>query len=169
MGGGWEPVSGGQPVTLLRQRFGRHDVPGLRRLVDRCVAAVGVADERRDDFVLAVNELLTNAVRHGGGTGLLHLHRIGDTLTCEVSDYGPGLSAGDVDLSGPPPATQPGGRGLWFAAQLADRIEISRNAVGASVTVTVRLKDQLWTARHQRPDSATAHRHCRPEVRDDHR
>ena len=43
---------------------------------------------RRDDLLLAVNELATNSVRHGGGEGVLRAWHDGDSLVCEVSDRG---------------------------------------------------------------------------------
>ena len=42
--------------------------------------------------MVAVNELLTNAVRHGGGTGRVTLWRADGAVVCEVSDHGRGLA-----------------------------------------------------------------------------
>jgi len=142
MDGGDRPPPPGPAFTLLRQRFGPDDAPRLRQLVSRCARAAGLTGRRLEDFVLAVHELVTNAVRHGGGSGLLRLHRVGDTLRCEVNDHGPGMSADDVEIDDPPPANQPGGRGLWIAGLLADRLEISPTARGLSVAVSVKVTDE---------------------------
>ncbi|WP_346534333.1 ATP-binding protein [Micromonospora sp. DPT] len=70
-----------------------------------------------EDFVLAVHELVTNVVRHGGGSGEVRLWQHSDLLTCQVSDNGPGL--GEVDVALPSPG-EVGHRGLWLAQQLTD-------------------------------------------------
>ena len=59
--------------VLLAERF---VVADLRRLRDRCRAALrssGLDDERTSVFVAAINECLTNAIRHGGGRRTLVL------------------------------------------------------------------------------------------------
>ena len=87
--------------------------------------------------MVAVNELLTNAVRHGGGGGRLTLLRLDDQVVCEVSDHGPGLPA---PLDGPvrPAADQPGGWGLWLAEELTDTFELVTGAGGTTVRVSSR-------------------------------
>jgi serine/threonine-protein kinase RsbW len=89
--------------------------------------------------VVAVNELLTNAVRHGGGGGRLRLWRADDQLVCEVSDNGPGLS-GVLEGRGPvrPAADQPGGWGLWLAEELTDDFAITTGTGGTTVRVSSR-------------------------------
>ncbi|MFU8854336.1 ATP-binding protein [Micromonospora sp. SL1-18] len=92
-----------------------------------------------DDFVLAVHELVTNAVRHGGGSGHLDLRQVDDVLVCEVTDHGAGTDALPVDL---PPAHVPGGRGLWLAHQLTGALMLTRRPDGITATVSVRLTRQ---------------------------
>ena len=77
--------------VLLRETFDHSTITALRHAVASRAATAGLAGERLDDFVVAVNELLTNAVRHGGGQGRLALWRADDAVVCEVSDAGPGL------------------------------------------------------------------------------
>jgi anti-sigma regulatory factor (Ser/Thr protein kinase) len=91
-----------------------------------------------DDFVVAVNELLTNAVRHGGGVGRVALWQAGDSVVCEVSDSGAGSPA-DVPPRGVrPTADQPGGWGLWLAEELTDSFELSTRDGGTTVRVSSR-------------------------------
>jgi anti-sigma regulatory factor (Ser/Thr protein kinase) len=87
--------------------------------------------------VVAVNELLTNAVRHGGGSGRISLWRAGDRVVCEVSDSGPGLGDRERD-EGPrrPAIDEPGGWGLWLAEELTDDIEITTGTDGTTVRVS---------------------------------
>jgi serine/threonine-protein kinase RsbW len=93
-----------------------------------------------DDFVVAVNELLTNAVRHGGGGGRLALWTTGGRVLCEVGDTGPGLP-GLLGGGGPvrPATDQPGGWGLWLAEELTDAFEVTTGAGGTTVRVSSRL------------------------------
>jgi serine/threonine-protein kinase RsbW len=87
--------------------------------------------------VVAVNELLTNAVRHGGGGGRLTLLHLGDRVVCEVRDDGPGLAA---PLGEPrrPSSDQPGGWGLWLAEELTDTFDLVTGAGGTTVRVSSR-------------------------------
>jgi serine/threonine-protein kinase RsbW len=87
--------------------------------------------------VVAVNELLTNAVRHGGGRGRLTLLHVADRVVCEVSDDGPGLPA---PLGEPrrPSSDQPGGWGLWLAEELTDTFDLVTGAGGTTVRVSSR-------------------------------
>lgn len=81
-----------EPSLLIAEAFDQAQVTELRHSVTSCAHATGLAGQRLDDFVLAVNELITNAVRHGGGQGRLRLWRRGGDLVCEVADHGQGIS-----------------------------------------------------------------------------
>ena len=123
----------GLRADLLSASFTAAEVSTLRHRVRAHCVDAGLAGGELDDFVLAVHELVTNAVRHGGGGGHLHLQRQHDTLTCEVRDDGgggtlrPRLPAGDI----------PGGRGLWLAQHLTAGLMITAGPAGVSATVTV--------------------------------
>ena len=53
--------------------FAAGDLAGVRRFVARRAQAAGLAASRCDDLVLAVNEVASNSVRHGGGRGTLRI------------------------------------------------------------------------------------------------
>jgi anti-sigma regulatory factor (Ser/Thr protein kinase) len=59
--------------------------------------------------VHALIQLVTNAVRHGGGHGRLELSLQDHALICSISDHGSGVSGLPAC---PPPNDRPGGRGL---------------------------------------------------------
>ena len=84
----------------------------------------------------AVNELLTNAVRHGGGSGQVTLWQQGPNVVCEVVDQGPGLQGRDHHLR--PAPDVPGGRGLWLAAELTDELTIKSGEEGTTVRISSR-------------------------------
>jgi anti-sigma regulatory factor (Ser/Thr protein kinase) len=75
-------------------------------------------EEELDTLRLLVSELVTNAVRHGGGSDdvEVHAHWNGE-VRVEVSDHGHGFS--------PTPRfgrqDEPGGFGLFLVGRLADR------------------------------------------------
>lgn len=96
--------------------------------------------DRLDDFVVAVNELLTNAVRHGGGGGRLTLRHAAGRVECEVSDEGPGLTDALPGRRTARPATdQPGGWGLWLVEELADAFEVVSGSGGTTVRISSRI------------------------------
>jgi len=111
----------------------------LRHAVASRAATAGLSGDRLDDFVVAVNELLTNAVRHGGGAGLITLWQAGGSVVCEVSDAGGGLTGPDPGRAVRPAADQPGGWGLWLAGELTDTFELNTGKDGTTVRVSSRV------------------------------
>jgi anti-sigma regulatory factor (Ser/Thr protein kinase) len=99
----------------------------------------GLAGRGLQGFVLAADELLTNAVVHGGGTGRLRVWVAGQRLHCEVSDTGPGMPP-DRRRSRLPAADQPCGRGIWLVRRLCDDLTIRTGRNGTTVRVSVPLR-----------------------------
>jgi anti-sigma regulatory factor (Ser/Thr protein kinase) len=87
-------------------------------------------------MVLVVNEVTTNSVRHGGGTGTLRIWEEGASLICEVRDRGQILDP----LIGrrKPPADRGSGLGLWLANQLCDLVQIRSFPTGSVVRLHIR-------------------------------
>ncbi|OKI86618.1 ATP-binding protein [Micromonospora sp. CB01531] len=123
-------------MTLLSESISEVAVTRLRHAVAAAAGAAGLAGDGLEDFVLAVHELVTNVVRHGGGSGRLRLLRDAVSLACQVIDDGPGTE--DVPIALPRPGT-PGHRGLWLAQQLTDSLVIDSGPDGTTATVTARL------------------------------
>ncbi|MFC4038512.1 ATP-binding protein [Dactylosporangium siamense] len=129
-------VAAGQSVSRV---FTAGGVRRVRQLVAHVGREAGLVERLLPGFVLAVQELLTNAVRHGGGWGRIRLYRDGDVLVCVVTDHGPGF-AGDLKrFGGLPPVDSEGGRGLLLARQIADSFHIGTGPAGATITVTMNL------------------------------
>jgi anti-sigma regulatory factor (Ser/Thr protein kinase) len=97
-----------------------------------------LSGDRLDDFVVAVNELLTNAVRHGGGLGRIALWAEDGEVVCEVSDSGGGLPAVRPERASRPAADTPGGWGLWLAEELTDTFKVVTGPDGTTVRVSSR-------------------------------
>jgi serine/threonine-protein kinase RsbW len=131
----WHTV-GTIDVPLITEVFDHSRVTELRHAVASCAEHAGLLGERLDDFVVAVNELLTNAVRHGGGSGRVVLWQEAGSVVCEVVDAGPGLP---LPVRPHRPASdEPGGWGLWLAGELTDSLEIDTGAYGTRVRVSAR-------------------------------
>jgi serine/threonine-protein kinase RsbW len=128
---------------LLSETFDHSRVTPLRHAVTSAAASAGLAGDRLDDFVVAVNELLTNAVRHGGGAGRVQLWQADGFVVCEVTDHGAGLDRPGrpalPDRPARPAPDVPGGRGLWLAGELTDKLEIKSGEQGTAVRIATRV------------------------------
>ncbi|MFN2503199.1 MAG: ATP-binding protein [Acidimicrobiales bacterium] len=60
----------------------------LRHAVSVFAGDAGITAGRTADLILAVNELATNSVRHGGGRGILRIWSDTENVVCEVRDQG---------------------------------------------------------------------------------
>jgi anti-sigma regulatory factor (Ser/Thr protein kinase) len=110
------------PADASSLMFGMNDIGAARNLVAAEARAAGLPTARVDDFVLAAHELVSNSVRHGGGTGTIRVWSDGRAVQCEVTDRG----RIDSPLVGRqmPPDDSVGGRGIWMANQLCDLVQI---------------------------------------------
>jgi len=116
-------------------------VTALRHAVASAAAGCGLAGDRLGDFVVAVNELLTNAVRHGGGTGHVALWRDGESVVCEVTDHGSGLPEGRSAHPARPAGDEPGGWGLWLTGKLTDSFDMTTGSIGTVVRISTRISE----------------------------
>ena len=109
-------------------------LPAIRRAVEQWSHLCDLSESRTRDAVLAANELATNVIRHGGGTGQLWLWRRGETLCCQVADNGPGMAdTGQLDNPLPNP-TVSAGRGLWLVRRLCEEVHVVTGATGTVIT-----------------------------------
>lgn len=117
------------PAELMD--FADGDLARVRRSVEAHAIAAGLGSERVGDVVLAVTELATNSLRHGGGRGTLRTWRDPDALVYEVRDAG---RIGDLLVGRRAPRTSDeGGRGVWMANQLCDLVQVRSGDSGTVV------------------------------------
>ena len=133
-----EPLQSGVPRLAVD---GVADLIALRHAVAAELAAVGGPREVVEDFLLAVDETTSNAVRHGAPPVGLRLWTSADRVVCTVTDHGPGL---DDPFVGYGPAhgddLSRGGMGVWLARQLCDHVDISSGPDGVTVRLTTALR-----------------------------
>jgi anti-sigma regulatory factor (Ser/Thr protein kinase) len=130
-----EPPADAGAVELT---IGEASLSVLRHRVLAHAAGAGASPARAGDLALAVSELATNSLRHGGGRGRLRLWADGANLTCEVADTG--------HITDPlvgrrrPPRPPLHGRGLWLVQQLCDLVQVRTEPGGTVVRVQVPLR-----------------------------
>ncbi|MDP5185382.1 ATP-binding protein [Blastococcus sp. BMG 814] len=94
-----------------------HDVaelPGVRAQVRARIGGAGL-DDLLDQLVLALDEMASNALRHGGGQVRAALHTTGDGYLLEVTDQA--ARTPPTPAVGRDPSL--GGLGLYLIAELA--------------------------------------------------
>ena len=106
---------------------------GLRaaRAVVRERAFAAGLGGRSDDFVLAVNEVLSNSIHHAHDDGALRIWQEPDGLVCEVRDHGHIIQP----LIGrqEPVLGQLGGHGIWLVNLVCDLVQVRSSAEGSTV------------------------------------
>ena len=112
-----------EPGTSVSQRaFGPEDLDSVRAMVARQGRGARLKAARTAEFVSAVNEIATNSVRHGGGSGTMRIWQERSALFCEIRDGGhfnnplADRQRPSADLTSP--------RGLWLVNQLCDLVQI---------------------------------------------
>jgi anti-sigma regulatory factor (Ser/Thr protein kinase) len=130
-----EPLPG-PPPDATEVAFDDEMLFAVRALVAARAADAGLDAVRAGDLVLAVHELATNSVRHGGGDGVLRIWCDADALICEVRDAGGiahPLAGRERPVSG-----RPGGHGLWLINQVCDLVQARSFADGGVVRLHMR-------------------------------
>lgn len=114
------------------------DLEPTRWFVGEHAVAEGLDRESADGLVLAVDEVVTNALRYGGIGGRVSSWVEDDRVVCEV--------AGGGTISDPlvgrvrPNLYRQDGRGLWIANHFCDLVQIRSSPAGTVVRCHVGLK-----------------------------
>lgn len=101
--------------------FGVGQLDALRTFTAHHAARFGLA-RRSADLVLAVDEVATNSLLHGGGNGVLRIWENENALVCEIRDRG----RIDDPLAGRrrPGPDRMSGFGLYAVNQLCDLVQV---------------------------------------------
>ncbi|NUP83010.1 MAG: sensor histidine kinase [Nonomuraea sp.] len=104
------------------------DLHLMRRRLRAAAERLGLSRDGTDRLLLTVNEVVANAVEHGGGHGSVTIWADGTTVVCDVTDPGKLETALPGYL--PPEPTAERGHGLWVVRQLCELLEVRSDASG---------------------------------------
>lgn len=123
-------------TALDRIPFGPSELASVRNLVAHHADAAGLDAMRAAELVVAVNEVATNSINHGGGRGTLTIWQEASAVICDISDRGHFDKAlADRER---PSETVAAPRGLWLANQLCDLVQIRTLPDGTVVRLHMR-------------------------------
>lgn len=131
-----DPFGGTLPPPLGEapsMAFSGGELGAVRLRLYEWASGLELGSERTEHLVLAVTELTSNSVRHGGGGGTLRMWREDGALLVEVQDRGR-IEEPLVGRVRPDP-DQPTGRGLWLVNHLCDLVQIRSAPTGSVVRV----------------------------------
>jgi len=118
-------------------------IPDLRRSVARSLQHV---DEHvLADVLLALDEAVSNAIRHGSRGGepvRVSVDSDGEWVEMSVRDGGPTPRLPRLPAE-PPPLLKTGGRGLWLILQLVDEVRLQRIEDGTRLTMRRRVTSRV--------------------------
>jgi anti-sigma regulatory factor (Ser/Thr protein kinase) len=126
-----------EPARVLAAiAIDRHTLRNARALVTHHATESGLSAEKLDDLLIAVSEVVTNSILHGGGAADLRIWHSDPSLVCEVRDTGfiQDPLAGRVR----PAIAGVGGRGLWLATQLCDLLQLRATEAGNVIRLHMR-------------------------------
>ncbi|MBV8951614.1 MAG: ATP-binding protein [Actinobacteria bacterium] len=103
-----------------------------REFVADVLTRASVTPRTRDDAVLLVSEVVTNAVRHAHSDAVIAVNVSDEHLRIGVTDQGPGWPE-EQSYADTVPRCQPGGLGLQLVAELAGRWGTYRVGEGKTV------------------------------------
>jgi len=123
-------------TALGRTTFGPNDLAAVRNLVAHHADTAGLGAMRAAELVVAVNEVATNSIKHGGGSGTLTIWQEATALICEIGDRGRfGKALADRER---PSESVSAPRGLWLANQLCDLVQIRTMPDGTVIRLHTR-------------------------------
>ncbi|MFD9722733.1 ATP-binding protein [Streptomyces sp. NPDC059072] len=121
-----EPRSGHPPVSAAAARARVSEV--LLR------AGVGLDTPSVADALLVTSELVTNAIRHGGGVTAFRAVVAEDLLSLSIGDASPLVPAARTGT-----VERPGGFGWPLVQRLAERVECRTHSDGKTISTVLRL------------------------------
>jgi anti-sigma regulatory factor (Ser/Thr protein kinase) len=135
--------SAGRPVERFSCAFNARSLRSLRQEVAGICAGTVLGDVARAQFVLAVLEIATNAVRHGGGYGTIDLGYEDGLLWCEIADGGRGIPTPWLTSTRPRPG-HIGGWGLWLARHICTSLDVDTSRRGTRIRMCYAVTPDPW-------------------------
>jgi anti-sigma regulatory factor (Ser/Thr protein kinase) len=125
------------PKTAIERVADRQTLDNARWFVTSYGRSVGLSGLQLIDLEIAVTELLTNSIQHGGGVGTFRIWTEGTRLVCEVSDSGHITDP----LAGrmPTDESQAHGRGLVLVNHVVDLFLAHTGPRGTTIRIYLRL------------------------------
>jgi anti-sigma regulatory factor (Ser/Thr protein kinase) len=105
----------------------------------RDLAHTGLSPADREDLLVAVSEIVTNAQRHGRGPVLMRLWTGPGRTVVTVTDQGDGPRnpyAGLLPAHRGSPISANGGLGLWITYQTCEHVTMGQEPDGFTVRLT---------------------------------
>ncbi|GII86218.1 hypothetical protein Ssi03_42080 [Sphaerisporangium siamense] len=131
-GGGTSLFPSGVPVRELT--FCVADLPEVRDFAALQARRAGMAEESIGDYLVAVNEVATNAVTHGSAKARLRVWCEGGDLLIDVHDDGHWIIEDQPGMIAPHDYST-SGMGLWVARRLTKQLILRTGAAGTSLTM----------------------------------
>jgi anti-sigma regulatory factor (Ser/Thr protein kinase) len=124
-----------RPMTSEDLGVDRTTLSALRGFIQGRAERAGLNDERVDDLVYAVNEVVTNSICHGEGRARVSFWTETHAVICEVRDRGwiRDPLAGRIA----PRPDKIGGRGLWLVNQLCDLVQLRSSPAGTTLRMYI--------------------------------
>ncbi|GAA4038669.1 ATP-binding protein [Nonomuraea soli] len=125
------------PAGEAVARFTLARLSSVRAFAADSARSFGMKASALPDVLIAINEIVTNAVTHGQEPAQVRMWREADDLVVEVHDGGRWTDAAQLSDRPPdlPADTSPGGRGLWIARAVADLVMVGTGDTGTRVTL----------------------------------
>ncbi|RCG33119.1 ATP-binding protein [Sphaerisporangium album] len=131
-GSGGSLLPGG--VTVRELTFCVADLPEVRDFAALQARRAGMAEEDIGDYLVAVNEVATNAVTHGSAKARLRVWCEGGDLFIDVHDTGHWIIEDQPGMVAPHDYST-SGMGLWVARRLTKELILRTGLSGTSLTM----------------------------------
>jgi len=118
------------------------DVDGLysvRATVAAHASHVGATESDLEALVIIASELATNAIRHGGGSGVIQVWHDDEYIYVQVTDQGSGIADPTMGNVLPDPQ-RVGGRGMWIVRNLSHTLLVRPGPTGRGTCVTAQVR-----------------------------
>jgi anti-sigma regulatory factor (Ser/Thr protein kinase) len=115
--------------------FYQESLRPVRHLVTEHAAALGMADDRVANLVIAAAEVTANTLAHTTGGGMFHIWHTEDEVICQIRDRG---WIADPLAGRRRHRPEDSGHGLWVVNQVCDLVEIRSTRAGTTIRLHMR-------------------------------